>query len=84
MELSDPHVIANLLSVPDGGRRPAAASPAVVNTTKRQRAARLSQCRCGVCTNCQENARWDRIFKEKFADPDYYSPRPIRRTSPLL
>ena len=83
MELSDPYIIANLLSVPGGGRRPASASPAAVNTTKRQRAARLSQCKCGACPNCQENARWERIFQEKFADPDYYNPRPIRRGSPL-
>jgi hypothetical protein len=23
----------------------------------------------------QDNARWDRIFAEKFADPNYYAPR---------
>jgi hypothetical protein len=34
------------------------------------------RCRCGVCTQCQQNARWDRIFQEKYADPDYYSRLP--------
>ena len=40
-------------------------------------------CSCGKCARCVENARWDRIFNEKFADPDYYS-QPIlaRRHSP--
>lgn len=85
MELSDPNVIANLLSLPDGVRRPpTVAGPAAVSTPKRQRAARLARCTCGVCSSCQENARWERIFQEKFADPEYYSPRPIRRGSPLL
>jgi len=30
------------------------------------------QCLCGRCRECVDNARWDRIFKEKFAlkEPD--------------
>ena len=24
------------------------------------------RCRCGICNECRENARWDRIFEEKF------------------
>ena len=40
------------------------------------------RCQCGVCHQCQENARWERIYQEKFADPHYYS-RPQRRSSPL-
>jgi len=32
-------------------------------------------CTCGTCKECLENARWERIFDEKFADPDYYAPR---------
>jgi len=30
------------------------------------------RCHCGQCRNCQENARWERIFQEKFANSDYY------------
>jgi len=30
------------------------------------------RCSCGQCRNCQENARWERIFQEKFANSDYY------------
>jgi len=44
---------------------------------------RRVRCRCGQCPQCLDNARWDRIFAEKFADPDYYA-RPVMHTaSPL-
>jgi|SRR5581483_5329055 len=43
-----------------------------------------SDCQCGKCRAGQENARWERIFQEKFADPDYYlRPAEIRVSSPL-
>jgi hypothetical protein len=29
-----------------------------------------------------DNARWERIFQEKFADPNYYA-KPLRRDSSL-
>jgi hypothetical protein len=29
------------------------------------------ECRCGVCPACLDNARWERIFQQKFADPAY-------------
>jgi hypothetical protein len=41
------------------------------------------RCRCGACDHCAENARWERIFEQKFADPDYYAPRILRRDSTL-
>ena len=41
------------------------------------------RCRCGQCRQCLDDARWERIFTEKFADPDYYAPRVIRFASPL-
>lgn len=34
-----------------------------------------ARCTCGNCAVCSENARWERIFQEKFADPTYYSHR---------
>ena len=41
-------------------------------------------CRCGKCGTCKDNARWERIFQEKFADPEYYrQPLHIRYSSPL-
>jgi len=42
------------------------------------------RCHCGECRNCQENARWERIFQEKFANSDYYHHDiRIRYASPL-
>jgi hypothetical protein len=41
------------------------------------------RCRCGSCPSCQEDARWDRIFTEKFADPTYYAERLPSLGSPL-
>jgi len=40
-------------------------------------------CACGTCKWCLDNARWDRIFNEKFADPDYYGRLTVRQNSTL-
>jgi hypothetical protein len=51
---------------------------------KRKRPARYKKrCGCGACQSCKENARWDRIFNEKFADPFYYDERGPSINSPL-
>jgi hypothetical protein len=44
---------------------------------------RHQRCNCGACPTCAENARWERIFNEKFADPSYYSGRGPQFSSPL-
>jgi hypothetical protein len=41
------------------------------------------RCRCGECFSCKENARWERIFAEKFADPHYYTGAIVRHGSPI-
>ena len=41
------------------------------------------RCVCGRCPRCREQERWDRIFREKFEDPDYYAPRTVRFPSSL-
>lgn len=41
------------------------------------------RCNCGQCATCQDDARWERIFREKFADPLYYQ-RPMRGKSSLV
>lgn len=41
------------------------------------------RCACGKCHYCRENARWNRIFAEKFADPSYYRGLVLRSESPL-
>jgi len=88
MELSSPELIAQLLathSAPEPRRASRPQSPA---SEKIQAAAKRpvrpgGRCRCGHCRTCSENARWDRIFNEKFADPYYYEPRPVRHASSL-
>lgn len=70
MELADPKLLASLIE----------AEPKSKPATRRGRPAKISfapvgkvrRCQCGVCRKCVENARWDRIFNEKFADPEYY------------
>jgi hypothetical protein len=45
---------------------------------------RRMHCKCGRCQQCLDNARWERIFVEKFADPNYYTRQVVRRSSPLM
>jgi len=45
---------------------------------------KVSGCPRGcACRTCADNARWERIFQEKFADPNYYS-NPISRNGSSL
>jgi len=41
-----------------------------------QCSSKVMRCHCGQCPRCREEARWERIFNERFADPDYYKRRP--------
>ena len=43
------------------------------NAAKPAGNSRKMRCKCGQCRQCLEDARWERIFTEKFADPSYYS-----------
>jgi hypothetical protein len=79
MELANPEVIAQLLAEQRPLRRKAVSSTPI----RASHSVVKRQCQCGVCPFCLENARWDRIFQEKFADPDYYKGVPIRFSSPL-
>jgi hypothetical protein len=79
MELTSPDVIAHLLDEHRAPRRSRL-------TTTPMRATQTStrkRCQCGVCPFCLENARWEKIFKEKFADPNYYKGIPVKFSSPL-
>lgn len=44
---------------------------------------RRPHCQCGNCKWCVDNARWDRVFNEKFADPNYYGGVVVRHNSTL-
>jgi hypothetical protein len=61
-----------------GGRSPGASQPG-----NRAALRRRPRCQCGRCPQCLDDARWERIFAEKFADPDYYTRRQLRCSSPL-
>jgi hypothetical protein len=76
MELANAERIANLL-----GQSPARERPRTQCTTAAN--SRNRRCQCGKCSRCQENARWERIFAQKFADPYYYTLRAPRAASPL-
>jgi hypothetical protein len=41
-------------------------------------------CRCKQCPACLDDARWERIFQEKFADPSYYGRNRLRGASPMV
>jgi hypothetical protein len=85
MELSDPESIRALMQGygnPTTARLPRGeqnfAAPA--NPSNK---ARKVRCKCGHCRQCLEDARWERIFAEKFADPTYYTRPIVTRASPL-
>ena len=44
---------------------------------------RKMRCKCGQCQQCLEDARWERIFAEKFLDPNYYTGPVTHMASPL-
>lgn len=33
------------------------------------------RCTCGVCRECKDNEKWDRIFAEKFAAKSHHEER---------
>jgi hypothetical protein len=85
MELSDPQTIAFLIDAQMPRRRPPSplrASP-LSSAASPIRSMRPLRCQCGICARCAENARWEKIFNEKFADPEYYSTSRSRFSSAL-
>ena len=92
MELTDPRSIDQLTQAFEAteSRARRSAGPRMRRTTPppgervyQPPAYKTRRCRCGVCAGCKDNARWERIFAEKFADPTYYCGPVIRRGSPL-
>ena len=79
MELADPRMIEELLAVHTriSRRRPARKKQSVVVKVSVGHCAKVRRCHCGTCPRCCEEARWNRIFNERFADPDYYKERPV-------
>ena len=84
MQLSTTQTIEALLASigqPQRGQRNRIQAPM---PTRVARPNKVSRCLPGcTCRTCQDNARWERIFREKFADPNYYSD-PITRNGSSL
>jgi hypothetical protein len=88
MELADPRMIEELMAshLRVSSARPLRKKrcvPAPEANLAASRCPKAKRCRCGVCPRCLEDARWDRIFNEKFADPNYYRNRPSQFGSSL-
>jgi hypothetical protein len=82
MDLANPELIASLL-VGEQKRRKATARRGSLESAASHRVPKVRRCQCGTCNRCVENARWDKIFNEKFADREYYNPRPVHVGSSL-
>jgi hypothetical protein len=84
MQLGNPQTIQALLaSIGQPVRGTRHRAPAIVKP-KQVRPYRASGCTRGcTCRTCSDNARWERIFQEKFADPSYYSTPTTRNGSSL-
>lgn len=88
MELATPEVVRIIV---DSGQqahrrvpRRSKLSLSIIEPLAAPRRVQSPRCRCGVCATCVENARWERIFQEKFADPGYYgfrAPSPVSSLS---
>lgn len=87
MELADPRMIEELMAAHDRvscarqARRKRSTLPD--GSMAAARCPKVKRCRCGTCPRCREEARWERIFNERFADPDYYKSRPTHFGSSL-
>ncbi len=84
MQLSTTQTIEALLASigqPQRGQRHRVQAQVPARITRPNR---VPHCERGcTCRTCSDNARWERIFREKFADPNYYSD-PITRNGSSL
>jgi hypothetical protein len=73
MELTNPNLIEELLAGVRGGRKTKLSADTQVSSSYQPPIAkqRRKKCQCGTCSSCADNARWERIFQTKFADPHY-------------
>jgi hypothetical protein len=90
MELADPRMLRQMTDAFNAKKvRPRRSDPRMTRTATivepvyQAPRHKSRRCECGACRTCTENARWERIFAEKFADPTYYSGPVTRHGSPL-
>lgn len=81
LELADAATMAQLTESRPRAKavrlRKQVSAEAPVKRTKSRR------CQCGKCRTCLDNARWELVFQQKFADPYYYALHPPRHESSL-
>jgi hypothetical protein len=76
LELSDANALQAVLNIGQATQRPRQRrDDGAPPTTNQHSTMALRRCKCGHCRVCLDNAKWERIFQEKFADPNYYTPR---------
>ena len=88
MELADPRMIEALMATharisTARQARKKRSSPPPEMSMAAARCPKVRRCRCGTCQRCVEEARWERIYNERFADPNYYKNRPTMFGSSL-
>ena len=59
------------------------ANEAECKTPPVRKSSRCDSGKCETCARCLDNAKWDRVFNEKFADPNYYKGSQTRKGSSL-
>jgi hypothetical protein len=83
MELSDTNLIALILGPQRSPTRRGRAMRGMERVPEKRAARKTPWCLCGSCARCIDHAKWERIFAEKFEDPDYYKRPTGRRLSPF-
>ena len=73
MELTDAKALKALFAALGAPPRPVSDRVAQTVYQAPNKGKNSRYCKCRLCPACVENARWERIFQEKFADPDYYA-----------
>jgi hypothetical protein len=74
MQLGNSQTILDLLASLEKPERSSRDRAPAVSPVKPARGYKAPRCTRGcTCRTCSDNARWERIFQEKFADPSYYS-----------
>jgi hypothetical protein len=78
VELTDASILEALMA---GFSRNEQPKPAPIRRAVARKS--VARCQCGICSQCLDNLKWETIFDQKFADHDYYKPRPVSHCSAL-
>ena len=82
-QLATPGDVAEAAVIPGAQTTFKPRNAPVETEDSRSRVRQRQYCLCGQCRWCLDNARWERIFNEKFLDPTYYGRLTVRHSSTL-